>query len=392
MTRSRVAWGIAGLDIIVFLIASMIGPAGDAGAIALYVIGIGSFAGVGAMLCTRVPANSIGVLLLAAGTTLVAAVVIGTYADAGALQVPPWPGSGLARRIGDAMFIYPFVIALIGVPLVFPDGRLPSPRFRWVVGIAIADMVAWTILGTLLDQQARRSDPALAALAPLFGAVETFVLVATLVSFGAAVMAVSLRFRRGDPVQRQQVKWLAADVGLAAIVLPVSLLLTDMNPALADALSSLAILAMFALPIVIAIAVLRYRLYEIDRIISRTIGWAIVTGVLVAVFVVVVVTLQAVLAPLTHENTLAVAASTLVAFALFQPLRRRVQLGVDRRFDRARYDGQRTVDAFAERLRNEIDISAAHGDLVATASAAVRPVAAGLWLRHARSDSSGRVS
>ena len=122
------------------------------------------------------------------------------------------------------------------------------------------------------------------------------------------------------------------------------------------------------MPIVIGIAILRYRLYEIDRIISRTIGWAIVTGLLVAVFAGLVVALQAVLAPVTKENTLAVAASTLVAFALFQPLRRRVQRAVDRRFDRARYDGQRTVGAFAERLRNEVDLghdpeldAAAHG-------------------------------
>ena len=149
MRRSRVAWGIAGLDIVAFLVASMFDPAGDVGAAVLYAIGIASFAGVGALLCTRVPANPIGVLLLAAGTVLVAAIVIGTYADLGALQVPPWPGSGLARLVGDTLFIYPFVIALIGVPLVFPDGRLLSRRFRWMVWIAIANMVAWTLGGIL---------------------------------------------------------------------------------------------------------------------------------------------------------------------------------------------------------------------------------------------------
>ena len=206
MKRSRLAWGIAALDVVAFLVAFSFDPTGGSGAAVLYVIGIASFTAVGALLWTRVPANPIGVMLLAAGTVLVATIVVGTYADVGALQVPPWPGASLARRIGDTMFIYPFVIALIGVPLVFPDGRLPSARFRWVVRITIANMVAWTILGTLLDQEARTTDPVLSALAPLFGAVEGFVLVATLVSFGAAVVAVWLRFRRGDPVQRHQVK------------------------------------------------------------------------------------------------------------------------------------------------------------------------------------------
>ncbi len=121
------------------------------------------------------------------------------------------------------------------------------------------------------------------------------------------------------------------------------------------------------------IAILRYRLYEIDRVVSRTIAWAIVTGVLVAVFAGLVVTLQSAIAPLTRENTLAVAASTLVAAALFQPLRRRVQHAVDRRFDRARDDGQRTVDAFAEHLRNEVDLGTIRTFLATTADAAARP-------------------
>ena len=160
---------------------------------------------------------------------------------------------------------------------------------------------------------------------------------------------------------------------LPAIVLP--------STALGDIAWSVGFIGLIALPIAIGIAILRYRLYDIDRLISRTIGWAMVTGLLVALFAGLVVVLQAPLAPLTKENTIAVAASTLVAFALFQPLRRRVQRAVDRRFDRARYDGQRTVDAFAERLRNEVDLGTLRGALVATAEGAVRPTGAGLWLR-----------
>jgi hypothetical protein len=141
---------------------------------------------------------------------------------------------------------------------------------------------------------------------------------------------------------------------------------------------------MFALPIAIAIAILRYRLYEIDRIVSRTIGWTIVTGLLAIVFVGLVVILQAALASVTGENTIAVAGSTLVALALFGPLRRRVQRAVDRRFDRARYDGQTTTDVFADRVRNEVDLVTLRDALVATAADAVRPAGAGLWLRARR--------
>ncbi len=379
--RGRVAWGVAGLDIVLYLAASMLGPAGDVGTAVLYVIGIASFAGVGALLCTRVPGNPIGILLLAASTVLVAAIVIGTYADLGALQVPPWPGSSVARRLGDAMFMYPFVVAIIGVPLVFPDGRLPSPRFRWVVRITIANMVAWTVLGTLFDGGSAGGAPGLAVLEPIVGAVEAFVLAATLVSFGGAVVAVWLRYRRGDPVERQQIKWLVAVVALGAVVLPVALVLNDVNPELSNALSSIAILAMFALPIVIGIAVLRYRLYEIDRVISRTIGWGLVTALLIAVFGAMVVGLQAALAGVTQGQTLAVAASTLVAFAIFQPVRRRVQSAVDRRFDRARYDGERTAAAFAERLRDQVDLGGLEADITGTIRAALRPRFAGVWIR-----------
>jgi hypothetical protein len=136
-------------------------------------------------------------------------------------------------------------------------------------------------------------------------------------------------------------------------------------------------------PVAIGIAILRYRLYEIDRLVSRTIGWAIVTGLLIAVFAGLVVGLGAIL-PVGSENTLVVAVATLVAFALFQPLRRRVQRVVDRRFDRAGYDGERTAAAFAERLRSEVDLGSLRSDLLATAAGAVRPGDASIWLRSDR--------
>jgi hypothetical protein len=312
---------------------------------------------------------------------LVIAIVIGTYANAGAAQTPPWPGAEVARIVGDIVFVYPFVIAFIGVPLLFPDGRLPSRRFRWVVGIAVAGLAAWSVSGLLFDATGQPRNTVGDVLAPAAPAFQAFFFVSILVGFGGAVIAVSQRYRRGGRVQRQQVKWLAADVTLASILLPPAVLLTDVNPGLASTLSGTAIIAMFALPVVIGIAILRYRLYEIDRIISRTIGWAILTVTLGAAFFTSIIGIQALLASFTQSQTIAVAASTVVAFVLFQPVRRRVQGAVDRRFDRAGYDGQRTVDAFAERLRNEVDLGTLRTSLSATADEAVRPTSTGVWLR-----------
>ena len=134
-------------------------------------------------------------------------------------------------------------------------------------------------------------------------------------------------------------------------------------------------------PIAIGVAILRYRLYDIDRVISRTIGWVIVSAVLATVFVLVILLVQAVLAEVTPSNTFSVAASTLVVAALFQPLRRSVQKRVDRRFNRARYDAERTLTAFAERLRDEVDLDQLRTEILSTVSQVVEPTTVSIWLR-----------
>ena len=143
------------------------------------------------------------------------------------------------------------------------------------------------------------------------------------------------------------------------------------------------ILSTTLLPFAIGIAILRYRLYDIDRIISRTIAYAIVTGVLALTFVATILGLQAVLASFTRDQTIVVAASTLVAAGLFQPLRGRVQRAVDLRFDRARVDGERTSAAFADRIRDKVEIHAVATELAATVDRSIRPASQGLWLRGA---------
>lgn len=373
MSRTRLAWGLAAVDVVTFIVASLVDPKPDYGAAVLHVVGISAFVGVGALLIDRVPANPIGVLLLAAGTASVASALISVYASLGAVPTPPWPAIELARRFGEASFLYPIAIALIGVPLVFPDGGLPSPRFRWVVTILIANQVAWT-MGALSGDQSSADNT-------FVGIIEIVVLVSMLVAFGGAATAVVIKYRRGGPVQREQIKWLAAVVCLTAVVIPVGFLLNEAAPELAAILINIGIVSLFALPIVIGIAILRYRLYEIDRIISRTVGYSLVTGILATIFVAIILVLQDGLSLFTQGDTIAVAISTLAVFALFQPVRRRVQRAVDRRFDRARFDAERTSAAFAERLRGEMDIDAVTTDLRDTVQTAIKPADLGLWLR-----------
>ena len=363
MIQARVAAAIAITDMLLFAAAVIVGPQPDYGADALYLVGIGAYVGIGALLVRRVPANRIGVVMVATGTLAVAAAVLGTYADLGMLHVPPWPAAERARVIADAMFVYPILVALVGIPLIFPDGHLPSRRFRIIVVLWIAGIAAWTlnsVFGTNLD---------------------LVVLVSIPISFAGAIIAVSLRFRRGDPIQRAQVKWLTAVVVVGASAVLSGLFVNDARPDLANALLAIGVLALFTMPLAIAIAILRYRLYEIDRIISRTLGYVVITTLLIGCYAALVVGIGGPLAGATGGDTVSVALSTLVVAALFQPLRRRVQSVIDRRFDRARIDSERTATAFAGRLRDQVDIDTVIADLDGTVRGALRPSLVGLWLR-----------
>ena len=187
----------------------------------------------------------------------------------------------------------------------------------------------------------------------------------------------------GFPIERQQLKWLLAVAALAAIFFPIAFIVPVQE--IANAAFILGSLTLVAFPLAIAVAVLRYRLYDIDRIASRTISYGIITALLVGIFLAVNLALQAALSSVTSGNALAVAGSTLLAAALFTPVRQRVQRAVDRRFDRARYDADRLAIEFAERLRDEIDLSTLGNELDETVRQAFAPSSVGLWLRGGRS-------
>jgi hypothetical protein len=198
-----------------------------------------------------------------------------------------------------------------------------------------------------------------------------------------AGIALASRFQRSGGVERQQLKWFVA----AAVVMTSALLVTGFfgffvndGPRNEWPLVLFA-LAATSLPIAIGIAILRYRLYSIDRIISRTISYGLITAVLVGVFATIVVGLQAILARFTGGDTVPVAISTLVVFVSFQPLRRRVQSTIDRRFQRAHYDAERTQAAFAARLRNNVDLESLSEEVRSVVAATIAPESVGLWLR-----------
>ena len=210
-------------------------------------------------------------------------------------------------------------------------------------------------------------------------AIDDLMFIFLLAFLAAAIVGLLVRYRRSEGIARLQLRWLVA--ALAAIFAAVIFAIVA-SAVLGDVYGVWipAGIAYLLVPVSIAVAISRYRLFEIDRIISRTIGWSLVSGLLIGAFAILVVGLQTALTGITQGDTLAVAASTVVAFTLFQPVRRTVQHAVDRRFDRSRYDAQLTTEAFAERLRNEVDLDTLAIELERTVSSAIRPTAASLWL------------
>jgi hypothetical protein len=205
------------------------------------------------------------------------------------------------------------------------------------------------------------------------------VIVVIVLLFPAAA-SLLVRFRRGGPVERLQLKWFFLAAGLGVATTPLYLLDLPVDPAVWSVFDGV---STALVPGAVGIAVLRYRLYDIDRLISRSVSWGLLTAALVGVYLGVVTMLRPLLAPLTGSSALAVAGSTLAVAAVFNPARRRLQAAVDRRFDRARYDAARAVEHFAARLRDQVDVDEVVGGLRDTVVATVAPTRVGVWLRSA---------
>jgi hypothetical protein len=346
------------------------------------VVGIVSATTVGAVLASRRPRHPVGWLLLGLGLSVSASGVADGYAPYGLLIRPgPLPAARYVALYGPALLA--MAITCIGfILLLTPTGSLPSPRWRWWARVATAAPVVVLLAVTLLPQplgpeyQSVTNPLGLAALeAPLQAAVG---MALALIVLGVLVAAASLvvRFRRARGVERQQLRWVAfaaAVVSLAA-ALVLAAMLTQTSALFGWGLG----LCAAVLPLAVGAAILRYRLYDLDRIISRTLAYGLLTVLLGGGYAGVVLGLGQLLG---QDSPLVVAAATLAVAAAFQPARRRIQRAVDRRFDRRRYDAAQTIQAFSARLRQQVDLDTLSAELLGVVEQTMQPASVSLWLR-----------
>jgi hypothetical protein len=346
------------------------------------------FGVVGFVVAWRRPRNPLGWLMLGAVAFLVLSGDASSYAVAvyrlrhGSLPLG-WVAVLLQPGWAPA-------IALFGLTvLLFPDGRLPSPRWRWMLWAYLAVAAAWVggavilSVGAIIGHNVHvDSSGNLLILdnptgsAVWWGAVQRVFFPVLGVFWLASVAGQALSYRRSSGERRLQLKWLVGGsaVAIAGGVLAVPL---SNNPSKTlNVVGGLGLVAVLALPVSMGVAILKYRLYDIDRLISRTLAYAIVTGLLVGVYAGVV----ALAGAASFSSPVEVAAATLAAAALFNPLRRRVQTVVDRRFNQARYDADHTVAAFAARLQDTIDLDSIRDDLASVVYQALEPAHVSVWI------------
>jgi hypothetical protein len=343
---------------------------------------------VGAVLSTRRPENRIGWLLLAAGVCTGLVFAGGEYERfVLAHGSPEAPGFVGAAWLASWAFIPAVGILVVFLPLLFPTGELLGRRWRVVAVAGIAGMIAGT-LGAATAPGALAGpggppnpivppDPLLSliqAAATIGNGIAPFV-------FLLALVSLLLRFRRSRGTERQQITWFLLAAVVSAVLFAISML--PLGP-IADMAWALGLVSLAFMPLAIGVAILRYRLYEIDRIVSRVVSYSIVTVVLGAVFGAAVVVAAAVLSPITGSNTLAVAGSTLVVAGLFQPVRRATQSRVDRRFNRSRVRAALVAEAFMGQVRDETDLAMIGANLHDSVLTTLAPTSVGLWVRGTR--------
>jgi hypothetical protein len=350
-----------------------------------------AFAVVGALVASRQQRNPVGWQLLAVGVFMTANLAGESYSRYALLTAPgSLPGGLYGAWLG---WSYAPIVAILAVflPLYFPTGRLLSPRWRPVLWLgagflvlAVAGNALWPGPDVLVPGVDPVRNPVvfLPRAKPLFELLQGLAGLRLLPAIGGAIAALVVRFRRSRGVERQQLKWFT----YAAALAPLPPLAYNVDPRIFELLRPV----IFPLvPISVGVAILRYRLYEIDRIINRTLVYGLLTILLGAIFTAGVFGLGQLLNPVTGESALAVAASTLAVAALFQPARRRIQAVVDRRFNRRRYDAAKTIEAFSTRLRDQIDLDTLSTELLAIVDQTMQPTRASLWLRPSAPGSPG---
>ena len=353
-----------------------------------FTIGLVGYPIVGAMIVFRQPENSIGWLFLGVGLLFAAAALFPAYAtygvfvDPGSLPAAVWAAwvSGWLDPL--------FFLVLCLLLLLFPNGHVPAPRWRlvlWMVAVGVAvSLVDAAVKPGLIRKELPIENPlGIERAQPLFDALDTpvFLYFATCMVLSIAGLVVRYRGSSGDA--RVQIKWIALSALFlfGSFVADIALAIAGAPRGVIDVLFGL---AFASIPIAAGAAILRYRLYDIDRVISKTLAYGALSVILAGIYIGLVLAGQALSSTFTGSSNLAIAASTLAVAAMFLPARSRIQRFVDRRFYRRRYDAQQTLQAFGSRLRQQVELDELSEDLLLAVAETMKPVSASLWLNDSR--------
>jgi hypothetical protein len=387
VSPSRVAWSLAALATLSLVTGLGLSIATGELATSAYLAFaiVAAFGVLGGLIASRHPRNPIGWLFCGIAVT-------GSLMSLSRGIAELWlDGNGVPTALGetaawygDVSWILVILPAATFLLLLFPDGRLPSPRWRavaWCAGVGIALVFVGDSLGPgPLDDYPELANP-YSVDGPVLDVVVGIAVLSLAVAIVGSPLSLVLRFRRAGRVERLQIKWLALAGGVAAATFVIALAGYDVwTSEVADGAIMLSILM---LPVAAGMAILRYRLYDIDVVVNRTLVYGALTATLAAAYLCSVLLLQLALSPLTEQSDLAIAGSTLAVAALFRPARARIQHAVDRRFYRRRYDAARTLERFGVRLRDEVDLETLGGELRGVVADTMQPAHVSLWLRKA---------
>ncbi|MGH2600747.1 MAG: hypothetical protein ACRDJ9_15350 [Dehalococcoidia bacterium] len=343
---------------------------------------------VGALVAVRQPGNAVGWIMAAAGCSAALTVGTGSYVDYRIARGSPDAFTEAMALLSVACTPIAFHL-IVPFLFVFPDGRLPSRRWLWVavpsMGLVIVSLLTWVVIPGPLTELGFEFDNPLGVGGAVGRAVQE-IGDASRAGVAAAVLAAAVsmvfRYRAAGTEQRQQIKWMAYAGAVLVLAFIAGNLMTVIGSSTWDDAGpdTLVTIGMAAIPLAAGIAILRYNLYDIDRIINRTLVYGLLTAGLSAIYVGLIAGLQVPLRHISGGSDLAIVVTTLVVAALFLPARRRVQDAVDRRFNRRHYDAARTIDAFSARLREQIDLDTLRHELLAVVDDTMRPARASLWL------------
>jgi hypothetical protein len=383
--KRRLAWLLVALAVVLMVSGAVVSVANGidlgVGEVMIWVITL-VFAATGVLIASRHPGNAIGWTFLGAAVAAGLASLASSYADywVHGRDGSEWLGK-TAAWYGDLSWMPFILVPVTFLLLLFPDGRVLSRRWRavaWCAGVGIAGTFVLTGLhpGPIPDYPQIRNPYGVES--GVLDGLEALAFLALLIGIFGSALSLIIRFRRARGEQRVQMKWLAFAGAVAAVTVPVGSVASDV---VGEIMYVPIMLSVLGLPAATGVAIMRYRLYDIDVVINRTLVYGALTATLALTYLGSVLLLELALSGVTEGSGLAVAASTLAVAALFRPARARIQAGVDRRFYRRKYDAQRTLEGFSSRLRDQVDLAALSSDLSGVVRDTLQPAHVTLWLR-----------